>query len=133
MVEVTVSDTGPGLAPVVAANLFQPFVTTKAKGMGLGLSICRSIMDAHGGGCGPPQIRMAALLSTSRSRPPDPRTTMTMSPENNGQETVFIVDDDDAVRDSLQILLESAGLRSKPSPRRWSSSNRPLPAGPAAC
>jgi len=49
MVEVTVIDTGPGLAPVVAANLFQPFVTTKAKGMGLGLSICRSIVDAHGG------------------------------------------------------------------------------------
>jgi two-component system, LuxR family, sensor kinase FixL len=49
MVEVTVSDTGPGLAPVVVANLFQPFVTTKPKGMGLGLSICRSIIDAHGG------------------------------------------------------------------------------------
>jgi two-component system sensor kinase FixL len=49
MVEVTISDTGPGLAPVVATNLFQPFVTTKPKGMGLGLSICRSIIDAHGG------------------------------------------------------------------------------------
>jgi two-component system sensor kinase FixL len=49
LVEVRVSDSGPGLAPVVAANLFQPFVTTKAKGMGLGLSICRSIIDAHGG------------------------------------------------------------------------------------
>jgi len=49
MVEVTVSDTGPGLAQVVTANLFQPFVTTKPKGMGLGLSICRSIIDAHGG------------------------------------------------------------------------------------
>ena len=33
-----------------------------------------------------------------------------MSPESNGHETVFVVDDDDAVRDSLQILLESAGL-----------------------
>ena len=49
MVEVCVADTGPGLAPVVAANLFQPFVTTKERGMGLGLSICRSIVDAHGG------------------------------------------------------------------------------------
>jgi two-component system, LuxR family, sensor kinase FixL len=49
LVEVRVSDTGPGLAEEVAKQLFQPFVTTKAKGMGLGLSISRSIIDAHGG------------------------------------------------------------------------------------
>jgi two-component system, LuxR family, sensor kinase FixL len=49
MILITVADTGPGLAPDVAARLFQPFVTTKEKGMGLGLSICRSIIDAHGG------------------------------------------------------------------------------------
>ena len=49
MVETIFIDTGPGLAPEIAAQLFQPFVTTKEKGMGLGLSICRSIIDAHGG------------------------------------------------------------------------------------
>ncbi len=49
-VEVAVIDTGPGLAPEVAAQLFQPFVSTKQKGMGLGLSICRTIVEAHGGG-----------------------------------------------------------------------------------
>ncbi|WP_245593467.1 PAS domain-containing sensor histidine kinase [Azospirillum halopraeferens] len=49
LAEVSVADTGPGIDERVMEQLFQPFVTTKAKGMGLGLSICRSIIDAHGG------------------------------------------------------------------------------------
>lgn len=49
MVEASVTDTGPGIAPEVAAKLFQPFVTTKRHGMGVGLSISRTIMEAQGG------------------------------------------------------------------------------------
>jgi PAS domain S-box-containing protein len=48
-VEVAVADRGPGLPKVMADELFQPFVSTKRDGMGLGLLICRSIVEAHGG------------------------------------------------------------------------------------
>ncbi len=48
-VVVTVEDTGDGLDPVVATRIFEPFVTTKKGGMGMGLSICRSIIEAHEG------------------------------------------------------------------------------------
>jgi signal transduction histidine kinase len=49
MVELSVADSGPGLPAEVRAKLFQPFVTTKSAGMGVGLSICHSIVEAHGG------------------------------------------------------------------------------------
>ncbi|HWA63640.1 MAG TPA: ATP-binding protein [Caulobacteraceae bacterium] len=49
MIEVKVEDTGPGLDEEVAAHLFEPFVTTKSDGMGVGLLICRQIVEAHGG------------------------------------------------------------------------------------
>ncbi len=49
MVVVDVADTGSGISPDVAARLFQPFVTTKKQGMGVGLSISRTIIESHGG------------------------------------------------------------------------------------
>ena len=49
MVEIGVADSGPGIAEEIAHQLFQPFITTKAHGMGVGLSISRTIIEAHGG------------------------------------------------------------------------------------
>lgn len=49
MVKIRVSDTGSGISPDLMDRLFQPFVTTKVHGMGVGLSISRTIIDAHGG------------------------------------------------------------------------------------
>jgi len=46
---VAMRDTGPGLAPATLDRLFEAFYTTKPGGLGMGLSICRSIIEAHNG------------------------------------------------------------------------------------
>jgi PAS domain S-box-containing protein len=48
-IEIALSDTGSGMPEKVMENLWKPFQTTKAKGMGLGLAICKRVVDAHGG------------------------------------------------------------------------------------
>ena len=49
LVEFAVANSGPGIDPDVADRIFEPFVTTKRSGTGIGLSICRSIIESHGG------------------------------------------------------------------------------------
>jgi two-component system, LuxR family, sensor kinase FixL len=49
LIRVSVADTGPGISPDIANQLFTAFVSTKSEGMGLGLSICRTIVEANGG------------------------------------------------------------------------------------
>jgi two-component system sensor kinase FixL len=49
MVEVRLADNGPGLPPHLKEKLFSPFISTKAEGLGVGLSICRTIVEQHKG------------------------------------------------------------------------------------
>ena len=46
---ITVADSGPGFAPKDVRRIFDPFFTTKSHGMGMGLSICRALVEAHNG------------------------------------------------------------------------------------
>ena len=63
---VSVSDSGPGLDPATVDRLFEPFYTTKKGGMGIGLSICRSIIEAHEGRI---WARVPLTKKGGRSRP----------------------------------------------------------------
>lgn len=68
-VAVVVEDTGGGIPEEVAGQLFKPFVTTKASGMGIGLSISKRIVEAHGGEMTVSKMRPAEPLSGSRFPP----------------------------------------------------------------
>jgi two-component system, LuxR family, sensor histidine kinase DctS len=73
-VEFAVVDAGPGIAPEVAQRLFTPFFTTRPEGMGLGLSLCRTVIEQHGGALdfdsGPAGTRFRFTLRAARSAAP---------------------------------------------------------------
>jgi CheY-like chemotaxis protein len=113
-VRVTVADNGPGMAPEVLAHLFEPFVTTKAQGHGLGLTTCYSILRRHGGtieaesevGRG---TRFHVILPAAQeAEVPGPPAA---APGHRGSGTVLVMDDEPDVREILRELLESFGYR----------------------
>ncbi len=65
-VELSVADTGPGIAPADQVHLFEPFWTTRPEGTGLGLALCREIVQQHGG-----QIELDAARGLGRRLPRD--------------------------------------------------------------
>lgn len=123
-VAVTVRDSGTGITPERADSVFEPFWTTRPDGLGLGLAICRSIVEAHGGSIGvePGSERGATIrfeLPAAESTG-DVASAKPTAMETESQSAlllaaagpiVCVVDDDASVRESLVRLLESAGMR----------------------
>lgn len=82
-VDLVVRDNGPGVAADVAARLFEPFVTTKPEGLGVGLAICRSIAERHGGRLSaesPPSGGASMTLTLPAARPAGERSWATCPP-----------------------------------------------------
>ena len=123
-IQVTIRDSGIGIEEAIRHRIFDPLFTTKPTGMGMGLSICRSIIEAHGG-------RLWASPGTTHGTDfqftiPDRRSTdrrQTRATDGSGrcqrirsnrreqESVVFVIDDDPGVRASLQSLLRSIGLK----------------------
>ena len=123
-VELAVRDNGPGLAEAVAARVFEPFVTTKPGGLGMGLAICRAIAEAHGGHLSAEAVAGGGLqvtLSLPRrrrtraggKRQPGgggvPHARRSEAERHDVPATVHVVDDDASMRTSLARLLGGAG------------------------
>jgi RNA polymerase sigma factor (sigma-70 family) len=123
-VSVAVRDGGIGIAADKLASVFQPFRTTKDEGMGLGLSIARAIVEAHGG-----EIRVDSNeeggVTFSFSLPPHaathegevardtvhlPLPVRAVADDATAATTIWIVDDDPAVREALTRLLTVGGF-----------------------
>jgi len=107
---VAVRDSGIGLS-LEADRVFTAFFTTKANGMGMGLSISRSLIEAHGGRLwATPNFPTALCFLHAASRRRESLMTRAS--------VVFVVDDDPSIRSSLKFLLSSVGLQVRALNRR---------------
>ncbi len=101
---ISVRDYGAGIDESIKEKLFKPFVTLKKEGMGVGLSICRSIIDDHDGKIWAENMTDGgAKFSFSLKIIKDEKTEI----------KVFIIDDDEEIRQSISLLLKSAGYRTE--------------------
>lgn len=113
-VSIEVTDSGAGMDEATLARIFQPFFTTKPGGMGLGLSISQTIVATHGGTLSARSVpgqgstfRIELPLRQALVIAPLPQTT----PSAHAGGTVFLIDDDDAMRRAIERQLRSEGYR----------------------
>ncbi|MFK7777159.1 MAG: ATP-binding protein [Gimesia sp.] len=115
--KVTIQDSGGGLNKDKLSKAFEAFYTTKPQGMGMGLSICRTIIESHGGHIGATNneecgtsFHFTLPISDLESAPnsaTEKLQTLDSEITTQPRHQVFIVDDDPAIRDSLKIVLEN--------------------------
>jgi two-component system, LuxR family, sensor kinase FixL len=103
---IDVRDTGCGFPPDVRARIFEPFYSTKPDGTGMGLAICRSVVESHGGSiCA---LRNAGAGATFRIRMPLAEPPPAIPPPSVARR-VLIVDDHDGIRASIARLVHAGG------------------------
>jgi len=103
---IDVRDTGTGFPPDTRARIFEPFYSTKPEGTGMGLAICRSVIESHGGSiCA---LRNAGAGATFRIRMPLAEPAPAIPPPSVARR-VLIVDDHDGIRASIARLVHAGG------------------------
>ncbi|KAF0122715.1 MAG: hypothetical protein FD152_3491 [Xanthobacteraceae bacterium] len=112
-VRLVVSDNGPGVPEAIAARIFEPYFTTKPAGVGtgIGLSICKTVVESHGGSIGLDRsetggARFTVLIPVAAA---EMDATATEEPAARDGLTVLVVDDEADVRSSLAEMLELLG------------------------
>ena len=125
-VAVEVCDTGPGIAPEDLQSVFEPFWTTRKEGLGLGLPICRSIVEAHGGTIRVernPERGVTFHFDLPADGAADGAQPPAAAPETDHEESgaaaaagplVCVIDDDPAVRAALSRLIAAEGWAAIP-------------------
>ena len=111
-VELSIEDSGTGILPDDMERIFDAFVTTKPNGMGMGLAICRSIIEAHGGtlSVSPACASRLGLSHRPAGEPDDARRDQHQHASGT-HPVVFVVDDDESMRKALSNLIRSVDLQ----------------------